>query len=87
MVGVRGQSETWTVAGGACEAMIDDDAVVADAECMKAVALGGEVLLLCRYARACPTRIRSSPRDGAVIPAVKAETGRPLIGPLEGHPP
>ena len=30
--------------------MIGEDAV-ADAECMKAVALGGEVLLLCRYAR------------------------------------
>jgi hypothetical protein len=35
---------------GACEAMIDEDAV-ADAECMKAVALGGEIFLLSRYAR------------------------------------
>jgi hypothetical protein len=44
--GGQGESEIWTVAASACEAMVEVDAVVADAECMQTITLSGEVLLL-----------------------------------------
>ena len=46
----KGKPKTWTVAVGASEAVVDIDPVVADAECMQAITLRGEVLLLRRYA-------------------------------------
>jgi hypothetical protein len=45
--GGQRQPQSWTVATCAGEAVIDVDAVITDTERMEAVALSGEILLLC----------------------------------------
>ena len=62
--------------------MIDEDAVT-DAECMKAVALGGGVFLLCR-SRAYLEFVHLLATARA-SPAVKTETGRPVEGRFTVH--